>query len=187
VGSGAERRRPLGVFSPRVFNSIGGILKVWDMENRRALCTLEGHTGAVTGVPLSRDGRLAFSASHDKTLKVWDLASGRELRTLKGHSDVVWGVAASGDGRLVASASQDKTVKVWDAESGGLLATFTCDSSPYCCVFSDGPKLIVAGGAGGRVHFLPLKNRKQKTDMGLGKCGRRDCEHLRRVVAYLVA
>ena len=48
---------------------------------------------------MSGDGRLAVSASDDKTLKVWDVESGRELRTLEGHSDSVHGVAVSGDGR----------------------------------------------------------------------------------------
>ncbi len=51
---------------------------------------------------MSGDGRLAVSASEDKTLKVWDVESGRELRTLAGHSDasqwrgVEWGRAAGG-------------------------------------------------------------------------------------------
>ena len=36
-------------------------------------------------VAMSGDGRLAVSASLDKTLKVWEVASGRELRTLTGH------------------------------------------------------------------------------------------------------
>ena len=55
---------------------------------------------------VSADGRLAVSASSDKTLKVWDLASGRELRTLEGHSEGVRGVAVSADGRLAVSASR---------------------------------------------------------------------------------
>ena len=45
---------------------------------------------------VSGDGRLAVSASGDKTLKVWEVESGRELRTLQGHSELVNGVAVSG-------------------------------------------------------------------------------------------
>ena len=45
--------------------------------------TLRGHTDSVDAVALTPDGRLAVSASRDKTLKVWEVESGRELRTLK--------------------------------------------------------------------------------------------------------
>jgi WD40 repeat protein len=50
----------------------------------------------VTALAVTPDGRLAISASNDKTLKVWNLKSGRELRTLKGHPREVTAVAANG-------------------------------------------------------------------------------------------
>ena len=82
-----------------------------------------GHSNIVKGVALSADGRLAISASGDKTLKVWDVSKGRELCTLKGHNDSVYGVALSADGMLAISASLDKTLKVWDVATGRELYT----------------------------------------------------------------
>jgi WD40 repeat protein len=61
-----------------------------EVKSGRELRTLIGHTGPVYGVAMSGDGRLAVSASSDKTLKVWDVASGRELRTLAGHTGAVY-------------------------------------------------------------------------------------------------
>ena len=55
---------------------------VWELREVR---TLTSHSAAVNGVAWSQDGRLAVSASADKTLKVWDVESGRELRTLQGQ------------------------------------------------------------------------------------------------------
>ena len=75
------------------------------------------------GVAVSADGRLAVSASDDKTLKVWDVDSGRELRTLKGHSAEVQGVAMTADGRLAVSGSRDNTLKVWDLNKGSELSS----------------------------------------------------------------
>ena len=72
---------------------------------------------------LTPDGRLAVSASCDRTLKVWDVASGRELRTLAGHTGEVSAVALTPDGRLAVSASWDDTLKVWDVASGRELRT----------------------------------------------------------------
>jgi WD40 repeat protein len=131
-------------------------LRVWDLERGRTVRTLVGHSDAVDGVAVSEDGRRAVSASWDQTLKVWDLESGRELRTLAGHSDGVNGVAVTADGRRAVSASRDRTLKVWDLETGALVTTFTCDAAAHCCAFA-GARKIVAGDAGGRVHFLSLE------------------------------
>jgi WD40 repeat protein len=65
--------------------------------------TLKGHPGAVTGVAVSSDGRLAVSTALDETLTVWDVGSGRELRVLEDHFDQVHSVASSGDGRRALS------------------------------------------------------------------------------------
>ena len=94
---------------------------------------------------------------------MWDLESGRELRTLDGHSAAVNGVAVTPDGRRAVSASEDNTLKVWDLETGEVLATFTCDAAAFCCAFSDALKLIVAGDAGGHLHFLRLEEPKPKS------------------------
>ena len=79
------------------------------------------------------------------------------LRTLAGHTDVVLAVAAPGDGKRAVSASWDNTVKLWDLETGEVLAAFTCDAGALCCAFSDALQLIVAGDAGGHLHFLRLE------------------------------
>jgi WD40 repeat protein len=133
---------------------------VWDLESGREVRTLAGHSDVVNGVAVSADGRRAVSASDDDTLKVWDLESGRELRTLAGHSGWVYGVGVSADGRRAVSASWDQTLKVWDLETGALVTTFTCDAAARCCAFA-GARRIVAGDAGGRVHFLSLELKEE--------------------------
>jgi WD40 repeat protein len=135
-------------------------LKVWNLDSGREVRTLTGHTGAVMAVAVTVDGQRAVSAAGDQTLKVWDVGSGRELRTLEGHTDSVHAVAVTPDGQRAVSASEDNTVKVWGLETGEVLATFTCDSAALCCAFSDTLKLIVAGDAGGHVHFLRLEEPK---------------------------
>jgi WD40 repeat protein len=56
-------------------------LKVWDLENGRALHTLEGHSNWVRGVAVTGDGRRDVSASGDHTLKLWDLETARCIAT----------------------------------------------------------------------------------------------------------
>jgi WD40 repeat protein len=61
------------------------------------------------------------------------------------------------DGKQAVSASRDNTLKVWDLKTGAVVATFTCDGEAACCAFA-GPRLIVAGDASGRVHFLSIEH-----------------------------
>src|SRR5271157_5808756 len=143
--------------------SLDDTLKVWDLKSGRELRTLQGHSAAVRGMAVTADGKRAVSASEDKTLKVWDLESGRVLRTLEGHSFRVTGVAVTPDGQRAVSASFDHTLKLWDLETGKVLATFTCDTSALCCAYSDALNLIVAGDAGGHLHFLRLEEPKPKS------------------------
>ena len=128
---------------------------MWDLESGRALRTLEGHSACVYGVAVSPDGRRAVSASCDNTLKVWDLETGRRCARWKATAGVN-GVAVTPDGRRAVSASSDKTLKVWDLETGMLITTFTCDADVCCCAVAAN-QTIVAGDAGGRVHFLALE------------------------------
>ena len=71
---------------------------MWDLESGEELRTLKGHTGEVSAVAVTPDGRRAVSCSNDKTLEVWDLESGEELRTLKGHTGEVIAVPVTPNG-----------------------------------------------------------------------------------------
>ena len=39
-------------------------------------CRFEGHEGTIRKVDVSKDGKLAASASGDHTIRVWDVATG---------------------------------------------------------------------------------------------------------------
>ncbi|WP_437657772.1 beta-propeller domain-containing protein [Sorangium sp. So ce1182] len=92
-------------------------------ESPALVRTLEGHIDIASAVAVTPDGRLAVSASRDRTLKVWDLGSGQVLRTLEGHAAWVVRAAVTSDGRRVVSASEDGVLKVWDLATGEVLHT----------------------------------------------------------------
>jgi WD40 repeat protein len=47
-------------------------VKVWDAETGQEALTLRDHTGQVTSVSWSPDGKCLASSSFDRTVKIWD-------------------------------------------------------------------------------------------------------------------
>jgi hypothetical protein len=80
--------------------------------------TLKGHSGWVTGVAFSSDGRRLASGSWDQTVKLWDVPTGKELNVVGSKMSKmkeVQAVAFSRDGHWLAVENSNDTVTLWDA------------------------------------------------------------------------
>jgi predicted NACHT family NTPase len=99
----------------------------YEDKAQRLIRTFTGHTGGVTSVAISPDGRTALSGSGlirgSAEVKLWDIASGRRLRNFTGHAGPVRSVTISPDGRAALLSS--RTLKLWDIASGRELRSFT--------------------------------------------------------------
>lgn len=73
----------------------------------------KGHSGAITSIAFSPDGKFFVSGSEDFNLVLWETSTGREVHTFRGHRDTVTSVAFSTDGQYIVSGSRDKTVRIW--------------------------------------------------------------------------
>jgi WD40 repeat protein len=98
---------------PLINAASAALLDAW-LRNREKLDLL-GHTGEVTSVAFSPDGKRVVTGSFDHTARVWDLSGGPPAATvLGGDGGRVWSVAFGPDGKRVATGSDDGMARVWD-------------------------------------------------------------------------
>ncbi|MDZ7966360.1 MAG: hypothetical protein RM368_15510 [Nostoc sp. DedSLP03] len=72
---------------------------------------LKKHTGWVTCLSFSKDGKLLASGSEDKTIKLWE-RDGRFFNEMDNKS-LVKSLAFSPDGEVLVSGDDEKTIKLW--------------------------------------------------------------------------
>ena len=139
----------------RVEGSVGGVGPV---KERGPLCTLIGHTQAVTGVAWGCNGDVV-SCGMDHTVRAWDCETQQCTTSLSaGHS--VNGVAANAAG-LYASAHGDRTMRVWDPRQGALVRASLPSHKGWV---SAGVSMCTLGAT--RAGSIPLQG-------GAGVAGRR--------------
>jgi sugar lactone lactonase YvrE len=98
-------------------------LRGWEYHHlatffNRGQITVREHTGPVTCVAFSPQGKFAASASADRTVKLWRVDNGHEEMTFKGHGRTVTCVAFSSDGQRLVSGGEDESVRLWNVERG---------------------------------------------------------------------
>ena len=106
--------------------------RVYHLEDDMARC-IHTHSGHVTYVGSSPDGRYFVSTSADHTAQLYnkhpDLSLGctslEKGRSLEGHSKWVWDATFSADSMYVLTASTDTTVRLWEVQSGEQVSVFT--------------------------------------------------------------
>ena len=75
---------------------------------------LLGHSGWVTSLTFSQDGKQLISSSADNTIRVWDMNRRVTTRVLKGHQSEVHFVSLASDEMRAISAGKDKKILEWD-------------------------------------------------------------------------
>jgi len=96
----------------------GSSIKICELEGR-VRSTLIGHTGELTGVAVTPDGRILVSGSSTGEVKFWSLRTGQELFGMNRHTGPVTLLAFSADGRRLITGGSSRQGRgeyaIWNA------------------------------------------------------------------------
>ncbi len=133
-------------------------IRLWDVDTKRVLGTLEGHTQAVKSIAFSPNGQILATASDDQRIKLWDINTFSEILTLVGHTHAVKSLSFSPDGQFLASGSWDKTVRIWQVSSGDQISILSGHQLQVNSVaFSPQGNLLASGSYDRTIHLWQLK------------------------------
>jgi WD40 repeat protein len=93
-------------------------IRVWDMTGAHSELPTLWHSGAVSDLSFSPDGRWLVTASDDHTARLWDAASGQPVSPPLHHDGPVVLGPFTADGARVLTASFDGTTRLWNANTG---------------------------------------------------------------------
>lgn len=120
-------------------------VQVRPQSNTLYVC--QGHTGRITAVAWSPDGKYLASASYDKTILIWNATNGSHLVTYQGHTARVNNLAWSPDSKSVVSVGDDQSAQVWEVATGKQIHTYQGHNGPVLTVAwsPDGKRIASAG------------------------------------------
>src|SRR3990172_2510962 len=88
--------------------------KVWAVDDRKALHTLEGHEDAVHAAAFSPDSKLVATASYDGNIGLFDLAAGKKDFFKAHEGEYVNSVAFDQSTGRLLSGGDDGYTRLWD-------------------------------------------------------------------------
>ena len=140
------------------------VLSIWDAESGKEIGVMpEGpehieHTGMISSLVFSPDGKTLATASLDHSIRLWDFAARQLITTLQGHLNEVWALAFSADGKSVVSGARDGGVKLWPSrpqpKDDGIAGSW----QPLA--FSKDGRTLAALSREGAVAFFNLATRE---------------------------
>ncbi len=142
-------------------NNIGAI-KIWDLKNNRLVRSITAHTGAISGILITQNGKTIITSSFDNSLTIWRVSDGKALHTMY-HDNSVTGISISPDEKYLVSVSLDKNIHLWNPISGDWYRTIKDNDWINAVAFSPDKSTIATGGDDNIVKLWDVSTGKKIT------------------------
>jgi serine/threonine protein kinase/WD40 repeat protein len=91
-----------------------GVIVAWQAETGLPIKTWSEHTGPITSVAVSADGRRVAMGSQDRRISVFDAETLTLLKTFVAHDEQVLSLCFGLSNDVLVSTSQDGGLAIWD-------------------------------------------------------------------------
>jgi len=170
-GGGGGDRRDAGVLtialSPNgktvASGSLDGKVRLWDVEKKKVVAKLTGHTDVVRSLCWSVDGERVVSGSNDTTIRVWDVESGDTVLgpINTGHYFVCAVIYSPDTTKIATGGYNDNALKIWDVKTGNLLSTIKHDDEVRSLAWTSDHKKIITGSEEGSIRIFDTATWQQ--------------------------
>ena len=94
----------------------GGEIRLVNLVTK-AVHLMTNHTGRVSAIAFSTDGKIMVSTAFSREIVVWNTADGKALSVLRGPEKLISSLAFAPDGKTFATGSKDGTIRFWGTNS----------------------------------------------------------------------
>ena len=88
-------------------------VRIWNLQERKIIAVLEGHTSFVISLAVTPDNQLIVSGSWNQIF-VWSISLRKLVAVAEGHVRFISCMAIDCEDKYIVTGSWDKTLRVWD-------------------------------------------------------------------------
>lgn len=128
--------------------SVDETVKIWDADEGRLHCTIEGHIERISCIAWSKDSQVVATGS--RNLRLFDVTTKEWLRTIVEEYPPLRALSWSPNGALLASASRSG-VCLWEPQTGGLKRRLTGFAGIVDCLSWSPDSRVIASSSQNQV------------------------------------
>ncbi|MCC6510785.1 MAG: hypothetical protein IT423_16895, partial [Pirellulaceae bacterium] len=141
---------------------VGGQVVIVDIQQRKVVGRIQGHTDAIYCATMSPDGQFICTGSYDRSAWLWDWRNKQVVRRFTGHNGAIYDLDIDPEGKVLATASGDQTIKLWGLSNGNRLDTLGQPEGEMLCVrFTPDGRYVLASGADRQLRMWELLSKDQ--------------------------